>query len=485
MKKPTILPAALKNVYDPTAFRQLAHEMVDQLADHLEQMQCDMPGKVIKYQSPAAALEFWQKHLDGDQNITETISAIFADSIKVHHPNYIGHQVSVPAPIASIAGMLSDLLNNGTGVYEMGIASNALEKIITDFVNQEIGFPETAGGFMTSGGTLANLTALLAARKANVIGDVWETGHDEPLAIMVSEASHYCIDRAARIMGLGTKGIIKVPTDNQFRIRTDLLSAYLAKAKSDGLKVFAIIGCACSTATGSYDDLEAIADFSEANNLWFHVDGAHGGGVVFSKKYRKKVNGMKRADSVVIDFHKMLLTPALTTALLFKNELDSYKTFSQQAAYLWNAEQAQEWYHSGKRTFECTKLMMSVKVYAILKAYGKDIFGANYDHLYDLARSFANIINTHPDFKLLLEPASNIINFRYQPDTKQDLNLLNESIQKILVEQGNFYIVSVLIAGTRYLRCSVMNPFTNEIVFENLLKEIRNVDKLIKGMRNK
>ncbi len=472
MKLKNTLSDSLKKVYDPSSFRRIGHKMVDQLANHLELMQSEQPGKVLSYQNPVEELTFWENHFKSEKSIEETFDTIFARSIKVHHPNYMGHQVSVPAPIASIAGMLSDLLNNGTGVYEMGMASNALEKVIIDLMNQTVGFSETAGGFMTSGGTLANLTALLAARKAIVSENIWEEGHDQPLAILVSEASHYCIDRAARIMGLGTKGIIKVPVDNQYKIRTDLLSEYLEKAKVDGLQVFAIVGCACSTATGSYDPLLGIADFAKSNNLWFHVDGAHGGGVIFSEKNRMKVKGIEQADSVVIDFHKMLMTPALTTALLFKNELDSYKTFSQQAAYLWNAEKAQEWYHSGKRTFECTKLMMSIKVYSILKAHGKTAFGENYDHLYQLTESFSTIIQNKPNFRLLLEPESNILNFRFEPDTNQNLNLLNEQIQNQLVEAGNFYIVSVVLSGTRYLRCSVMNPFTTEAVFEKLLEEI-------------
>jgi len=466
---------SLKKVYDANSFRETGYKMVDMIANHLSQLENGSLKKVLNYQQPAEELEFWRDHFTSENNIVDTFQAIFDHSIKVHHPNYIGHQVAAPAPIASLAGMLSDLLNNGTGVYEMGMSSNAIEKVIIEFVNQQIGFPETSGGFMTSGGTLANLTALLAARKAVLPKDIWETGHDQPLAIMVSEASHYCVDRAARIMGLGTKGIIKIPVDDQFKIRTDLLPDYLEKAKANGLKVFAIVGCACSTATGSYDELNELADFSEVNNLWFHVDGAHGGGVTFSEKYRHLANGMERADSIVIDFHKMLLTPALTTALLFKNELDSYKTFSQQAAYLWNAEQAQEWYHSGKRTFECTKLMMSVKVYAILKAHGREVFAENYNHLYDLARSFASMIDRQHGFELLLTPEANIVNFRYVPDTKQDLNLLNETIQQRLVEAGNFYIVSVVLSGKRYLRCSVMNPFTDKKVFTGLLKEIKQI----------
>jgi L-2,4-diaminobutyrate decarboxylase len=126
---------------------------------------------------------------------------------------------------------------------------------------------------------------------------------------MTSEQSHYSVSRNAKIMGLGDASIIKVPVDYQFRMRTDLLEKIKSEAEEKGIHIISVVASSCSTATGSYDDLEAIADFCKKWNLWMHVDGAHGLGVLFSEKYKNRIKGINRADSIVIDFHKMLLVP--------------------------------------------------------------------------------------------------------------------------------------------------------------------------------
>lgn len=465
------LTHAIDQVYDPEQFRSRAHQLVDQLADHLNSHQSGNQN-VIPYSAPDEQLEFWRQDFYQNNGLGDTFTSILDRSIGVHNPGYLGHQVSVVAPIASIAGMMVDLLSNGMGVYEMGMAGNAIERVIIDFMNKTVGYPVTAGGIMTSGGTLANLTGLLAARKANSHKE-----NQKKLAILVSESVHYSIDRAARVMGLGSEGIIKVPVDKHFKMRTDLLPEAFAQAKNNGFHVFAVVGCASSTATGSFDDLEAIADFCEANKLWFHVDGAHGGGVVFSEKHKHLATGIERADSIVIDFHKMLLTPALATALLFKEGSDSYKTFAQKAEYLWNSPEEEEWYNSGKRTFECTKLMMGVKVYSILKAHGKEIFQQNIDRLFELAQDFAAQIEARDDVELLLSPEANIVNYRYVGGPAQDLDAVNENIQQDLLESGRFYLVSTVIHGKRYLRSAIMNPLTRAADFQALLDEIEAIGR--------
>ncbi|MDY8135790.1 pyridoxal phosphate-dependent decarboxylase family protein [Aquimarina sp. 2201CG5-10] len=475
MEEAVIKSSELEKAYDPSNFRSLGHQLIDLLADHLEGVQTNEEQPVLVYRDPETELDFWKQDFASDSEIMDVFKNIIGHSIGVHHPRYIGHQVSVPALTSSLAGLLSDVLNNGTGVYEMGMASNALEKIVTDHVAQKIGYDNEASGLITSGGTLANLTALLAARKAKAPSEVWEHGHQEKLAVLVSEEAHYCIDRAARIMGFGNEGIIKVPVDNQFGLRVDLLDEYLTKAKSEGYHVIALVGSACSTSTGSYDNLDKLADFSEQHDLWFHVDGAHGGGVVFSEKYRDLVKGIHKADSVVIDFHKMLMTPALNTALIFRKAEDAYKTFEQKAQYLWDSQKTKEWYNSGKRTFECTKLMMSIKVYSILKAHGNDIFEKNIDRLYDLSLVFAQIIKDRSNFELALDPQANIINFRYTKSNNSDLNTFNAEIRKVLIASGKFYIVQTMIGEKRYLRCTIMNPLTQKNDLIVLLDEIERI----------
>ncbi len=470
----------LEKAYDPSVFRALGHQVVDLLADHIEKVQTDKDHPVLSYRDPEEELDFWKQDFSSDSDILNVFKNILDHSINVHHPRYIGHQVAVPALVSSLAGLMSDVLSNGTGVYEMGMAANAIEKIVTDFVAQKIGYTATTSGFLTSGGTLANLTALLAARKAKAPSEVWEQGHQEKLAVLVSEEAHYCIDRAARILGMGSEGIIKIPVDRYFKIDTNKLQEYYDKATSEGYHVIALVGCACSTATGSYDDLDVLGDFAKQHDLWFHVDGAHGAAVVFTEKYKHLVNGISRADSVVIDFHKMLMTPALNTGLIFKKAEDAYKTFEQKAQYLWDSQQTTEWYNSGKRTFECTKLMMSIKVYSILKTYGEQVFEQNIDHLYGLATVFSNMIIKRPDFELALTPEANIVNFRYTNSKEHDINTLNLNIRQALITSGKFYIVQTRIRGELYLRITIMNPLTQTSDLFELLDEIEHTAKLLR-----
>jgi len=468
----------LRAAYNVEEFRKAGHALIDLLSDHFIQGQQNQ-DKVLHYQTPEKELAFWNQQVE-TQDALSLFKNIIQHSINVQHPRFLGHQVAVPALMSGLSSLLVDTLGNGTGVYEMGMASNAIEKVVIDMLAKTIGFETQACGHLTSGGTLANLTAMLAAHKAKAPNNVWADGHKEKLAIMVSEEAHYCIDRSARILGMGDEGIIKIPVDDQFKIKTSLLEPCYKMAIEKGYVVIAIVGSACSTATGSYDDLEAIGQFAQENNIWFHVDGAHGGAVVFSDKYKHLVEGVAQADSVVIDFHKMLMTPALTTALVFKRASHSYETFQQQANYLWNDATTHEWYNSSKRTFECTKLMMSVKIFTLIKVYGIRIFEENVNRLYDLGKAFAEIIKADHAFELAIAPETNIVNFRYTDASENTLNDVNTQLRQQLVEEGNFYIVQTMLNNNVFLRCCIMNPLTNTNDLKELLVRLKKFYSLMK-----
>ncbi|QIP13297.1 aminotransferase class I/II-fold pyridoxal phosphate-dependent enzyme [Spirosoma aureum] len=464
--------------YSSETFRRQAHALVDLLADHLDTAEkAEQP--VLPYAEPDEQLAYWEADFQKPANDDPLplLADIVQRSIHLHNPRFMGHQVAPPLPLAAMTGMLTGLLNNGMAVYEMGMTANALERIVTQWLARKMNFGDNASGVLTSGGTLANLTALLTARAVTAPTDVWEAGHTTRLAIMVSEEAHYCVDRAARIMGLGSEGIIKIPTNDRFQMRTELLENYLEQAKAAGLTVFAVVGSACSTSTGSYDNLVAIANFCQKHKLWFHVDGAHGGAVVLSNKYRSLVQGIERADSVVIDFHKMMMIPALVTAVLYQRDADSYQTFQQKAQYLWADATAKDWFNSGKRAFECTKLMMSVKIYTVLRTYGEEIFTANVETLYGLAQRFANLVRHRPDFELAVEPESNIVCFRYLGGAHMpaELDALNTRLRDRLLKNGRVYIVQTTLRGRVYLRVSLMNPLTTDVQLEELLEQIHQI----------
>lgn len=489
MTTPPNLPPLVRQAFAPEAFRAQGLALVNFLADHLQRTQQGR-GPAVPWQEPADTLAYWQADFASPvqpdplplwQAITERVT-------QLHHPQYMGHQVATPAPQAALMGLLSSFLNNGMAVYEMGMASNPIERVLTDFLARKIGFDQESGGFLTSGGTLANLTALLAARAVVCPDDIWEAGtYDHKLAVMVSEEAHYCVDRAVRVMGLGADGIIKVSTNAAYQMQTEHLEAALAQAQQKGIQVIAVVASACSTSTGSYDDLVAIADFCEKHGLWMHVDGAHGGAVVLSEKYKSLVEGIERADSVIVDFHKMLLTPALSTAVVFRRGGDAYHTFHQRAQYLWDDPEAEEWFNSGKRTFECTKLMMALKTYTLLRSYGEDLFAAHLDYVHDLARYFAHYLSEQPDFEVAVEPQSNIVCFRYVPPGSRrepaELNALNSRLRRRMLEQGDFYIVQTTLRGSVYLRVSLMNPLTSSQTLEKLVEALRVQALLLTGER--
>ncbi len=464
----------LQKAYSSEDFRMRGHQLIDELAKHLDdKLQANSPN-AIHWNEPEDELRFWKEFLETGKEET-LFSEITRRTTYVHHPHYIGHQVSPTAPITALTGTISSLLNNGMAVYEMGMAPSAIERVVTDMLCKQIGYNTDSRGFLTSGGTLANLTALLAARKAKLDHDVWTEGHTKPLGIMVSSEAHYCVDRAARIMGLGERGIVKIPVTAGYAMDISLLEARFEECTAKGIEIFAIIGSAPSTATGVYDDLEAIGQFAKTHQLWFHIDGAHGGAAIFSEKYRYTVAGIDQADSVVIDGHKMMMLPTITTALLMKDGANASSTFSQKADYLLTQEDHEDWYNSGKRTFECTKNMMSIHWYTMLKVYGKGIFDEFVTHLYDMGHLFGDIIEKHPDFELAVRPVSNIVCFRYTNHALDlaSLNHLNAGLRRALLEEGEYYIVQTKLRGVHYLRVTVMNPFTTEAHFRKLLDKLK------------
>jgi L-2,4-diaminobutyrate decarboxylase len=466
----------LRKAFDPEHFRTTGHELIDILADYLNRKTTGN-GKVLSWKDPAEQLKSWRNNLYDQQSTAELFTEILDHSISIHHPKYIGHQVGPTMPVAALADLLGALLNNGMAIYEMGAAGSAIEKVVIDIMLKQAGYGENADGFMTSGGTLANLTALLAARKAQAKTDIWTKGNTQKLAVMVSGEAHYCVDRSLRIMGFGSDGIIEIPVNNNFSMDTTMLEPKLLEAKSKGIMVIAVVGSAPSTATGMYDDLEAIATFCKKHSLWFHVDGAHGGAVIFSEKYKHLAKSIEKADSVVIDAHKMLMAPALSTFLLFRNKIHSYANFSQKAQYLWEKQDEEEWFNYAKRTFECTKLLMCVKFYAIIKTYGTGVFDDFVTQQYDMGKILAGKIQQRKNLELFLEPDSNIVCFRYlKPGMEDDsLNSLNGAIRKKLLEQGEFYIVQTRLKEVIWFRLTIMSPFTTPETFDALLDRIESL----------
>ncbi len=473
------MSSLIEKAFDPETFREYGHDLVDQLADYLDACRNTEDMKVLPWKTPEENLSRWETDFTEpkEKELKEFFAAVIRHSFHFHHPKNMGHQVVPPAPAAALTELLSALLNNSMAIYEVGPVSSTIEKIVTGWTASALNMGEKAGGILTSGGTTGNLTALLAARQHQADYDIWELGtkNESTLALMTSAETHYSVARAVKIMGWGEKGIIKVPVNERREIDHHLLEGCLQQAKDEGKQVVAVVGSACTTSTGSYDPLEEMSAFCRKHNLWFHIDGAHGAGAALTQKYKHLIKGIEKADSVVVDFHKMLLCPALTTAVIFKNNDCSYETFSQKASYLVGSREKENWYDIAQRTLECTKKMMGIKIYALLQAYGSKLFSDYITNAYDLAEEFASLIKESSDFQLALEPAANIVCFRWEPAHKnsRQVDELNRKIRNRLKEEGEFYIVQTLVGHRVYLRVTLMNPFTSRKDLIQLLQRIR------------
>ena len=464
--------------FDPESFRAQAHAMADHLADYL----AEVHAQPVLRSTPPEALHALVPGEFGEApggDLIERLQAVIRHSIHVHHPRYLGHQVAAVVPGAVLAEMVAALLNNGMAIYEMGQMHTVMERQLVRFLVRELGYPEGAGGILTGGGSVGNLTALLAARQLKAKNDVWKQGQEQRYAVLVSEESHYSVTRAVQIMGWGSAGVFGIPTGDDFAVRPEALGETLARARAAGREVLALVASACSTATGSFDPIDAMADFCAAEGLWLHVDGAHGASFVLSPEQRPLLAGIERADSVVWDLHKMMMLPATVSAVLYKDASHAQAAFAQQASYLYEEEAPEaRWYDIGQRTLECTKRGMACVAHSVLHHYGLAVFREHLAEMVALTQAMARAIEAAPDFELACEPACNILCFRFVAPAEQDSNQLQARLRADLLREGRFYVVQATLRGRLYLRMTLVNPGTKLADLLALLEELRRLARL-------
>lgn len=415
-------------------------------------------------------LERWitQGGLDQD-GLAAFLPRYLAASTRLHHPGYMGHQVAVPLPLGAVAAMVDAATNNAMAIYEMGPAAATVEAAVIDWMLGKVGWQGAplpggedkaappggfAGGVLTHGGSLANLTALSAAR-AQVAPEAWQSGTPPDLVVIAPQACHYSISRAVCLLGLGRAALVAAPADQDGRFVPQMLSALIETLQQAGKRVMAVVANAGATAAGLYDPLAEIAEVCRAHGVWLHVDGAHGASALVSRRDRGLLAGIEGADSVTWDCHKMLRTPTLVGAVLVRRLATLEGAFQDEASYLFHDkdEPGLDLIH---RTVECTKAGLGLKAFFTLASQGEQGVAAYVEGRTDLARAAAALLRARPGWAVAIEPETNVLCFRWQ--AAEDAAQL--AARTRLIQQGQWYISTTEFRGQRWLRLALMNPET-------------------------
>jgi L-2,4-diaminobutyrate decarboxylase len=458
-------------VWDIAEYERTARLAVDAVARYVARSQAG-DGPVVS----APPLAELSEELDlsrliregglGEDGFGAWLDSVLEHSTRLHHPGEMAHQVASPDAPAALADLLHGAINQPMSIYEMGPAAGAMEAAVVEWMVERVGWSDGAGGVLTHGGSLANLTALLAARAA-AAPEAWSEGVDGGLAVLAPPSAHYSVTRSVAMLGLGERAVVPLEVDEHERIVPAALEDALERTHAAGRRPIALVAAACATSTGLHDDLVAVGRFCRERGIWFHVDAAHGASALLSPEHRHLLRGIEQADSVVWDAHKMLRTSSVCAAILVRDIKRLDAAFQQKAAYLIYEDAEAAGPDLLGRQVECTKAPLGLKIFLNLAFRGERGLGEYVAAQYEKTLRFWELISEREGFECLSRPESNILCFRYGRDAELQIEL-----RERLLEEGRFHLSSTEVGGRRWLRMAVMAPATGERTIAELLDAI-------------
>jgi glutamate/tyrosine decarboxylase-like PLP-dependent enzyme len=388
-----------------------------------------------------------------------------------------GHLGYIPGGgiyFSALGDYLASIFNRYAGIYFAGPGAVRMEHMLLDWMSEIVGLPKTAGGNLTSGGSIANLIGIVAARDAQ---NLKAKDFDRSVIYLTAQV-HHSVDKAIRIAGLKECILRYIPMDLNYRMDALQLERQIAADKKSGLNPFLIIASAGTTDTGSVDPLTVIAQISKQNNLWLHVDGAYGAFFVLCDDGKKILRGMEEADSLVMDPHKGLFLPYGSGAVLVRDKKKLFDSFWYQANYMQDALKAQDELSPADISPELTKHFRGLRLWLPLKLVGVAPFRAALEEKLLLARYFYDEIKKIEGFEGGPFPDLSVVTYRYVPK-KGDAEKFNEMLVKEVQNDGRVFISSTMLDGKFTLRLAVLSFRTHLATIDLLLEILKEKVKLL------
>jgi glutamate/tyrosine decarboxylase-like PLP-dependent enzyme len=454
---------------DAARFRELGHQLVDRIAERLSAIPA---GPVNRDESPAAVREALrlggplpENGADAGLLLEETTARLFEHSLLNGHPRFFGYITSSPAPIGMLSDLLASAVNANVGVWMLSPAATEIESETVRWIAELIGYPPDCGGLLLSGGNMANLVCVIAARAALAGWDVRARGlgAGAPLRLYTSAETHTWVQKAADMAGLGTDAIRWIAVGDDLRMDMAELRRRVAEDRAAGNLPFLVIGTAGSVSTGVVDPLEAMARFCREQRLWFHVDGAYGGFAAGVPGAPTDLLAIREADSVALDPHKWLYAPLEASCALVRDSMKLRAAFSFHPVYYHLEQQAIHYVEYGPQN---SRGFRALKVWMALRQVGAAGYRSMISDDIRLSGEMAAAVDRHPELERFTQALS-ITTFRYVPaelrsrvgedETERHLEALNRELLDRMQRSGEAFVSNAVVRGRYLLRACIVN----------------------------
>jgi L-2,4-diaminobutyrate decarboxylase len=412
-------------------------------------------------------------------------------AVDIGHPATVARMQCPPAAVAIAADLIVTTLNQSLHAWEAGPFALEVERRLVAELASLVGYGPDAGGTITAGGSISNITAMLIARDDAYTKRFGESSFHTGVArrdvrpvVLCTETVHFSVDRGVSIAGIGTDSIIRVPTDEYGRMLPAEADRILRELAPDQLPVI-LLTCAGSTDFGWVDPLPELAEVARRHNVWLHADAAYGGGALFSDRLRPLLDGIAEADSVTLDLHKFGWTPASSGIFLVRRAESLDHLAAQQTSLNSPDDVAEGFIGRYGSSIQATRRCDALKIAATLTAHGRTGMGRLVDDCHELARYGAARVATEPRLELAAQPVLSTVLFRYLPEPGVDVDAFNSALRRRLMREGRALLARVHLpkGGVRrvFLKLMLLNPMTRaaeiDAVLDVVLATAREMEK--------
>lgn len=443
--------------------RRIGHRVVDMIADHLAGLH-EHPASAHASRQVMEQLLRQDPPPDGESIehiLGQLRDDVLSKMVPANHPRNFAW---VPGPsnfIGALGDFISSAYNVATSTWIESPGPTEVELIALDWIRDWMGLPGTAGGIFTSGGSMANLVGLGVARCVTLQNDV------QGAVAYCSSQLHSSVTRNLRVLGFLPQQIRRVPAGEDLKMSVADLARLVAEDRRAGLKPFSVLATAGTTNTGTVDPLPAIADFCEAEGLWFHVDGAYGAAARLCARGQAALAGLERAHSLAVDPHKWLHQPIEMGCAMVRESHWLEQTYGENPEYLADTKDdtdATQEVNFGDRGPQLTRSGRALKLWMSVKYFGEKALIASVDRGFDVAERAAELLMEAGCFEITTPPQMAVITFRYVAPrfTPEQLDALNRGIYARNARHGYAFFTTTIIRGMRVLRFCTINPRTTD-----------------------